>query len=90
MKFEWDAEKAAGNLRKHGVCFEEAATVFVDALSLTGCDPDHSVGEPRLVTFGISSAGRLLVVAHTEWGDRIRIISSRRATRRERKLYEEG
>ncbi len=90
MQFEWDPDKAAGNLHKHGVSFDEAATVFEDKLSLTGHDPDHSVGESRLVTFGVSSAGRLLVVAHAERGKRIRIISARRASRRERKLYEEG
>jgi uncharacterized DUF497 family protein len=90
MQFEWDPEKAATNLRKHGVSFDEAATVFEDDLSLTGDDPDHSVGEVRLITFGVSSAGRLLVVAHTERGNRIRIISARPATRPERKLYEEG
>ena len=89
MEFEWDPEKAGSNLSNHGVCFEEAATIFVDALSVTGHDPDHSVGESRLVTFGTSSAGRLLVVAHTERRNRIRIISAREATRRERKLYEE-
>ena len=90
MQFEWDPEKAAGNVRKHGVSFEDAATVFDDVLSLTGRDPDHSLGEQRSVTFGLSSAGRVLVVAHAERGDRIRIISARRATRPERRLYEEG
>lgn len=77
-------------LRKHGVSFYEAATVFLDDLSLTGDDPDHSVSEERYVTFGISSSGRLLVVAHTERGDRTRIISARPATQSERKFYEEG
>lgn len=90
MQFEWDPAKAASNLRKHGVSFDEAATVFEDDLSLTGHDPDHSVGESRLITFGISSAGRLLVVSHTTRSNRIRIISARPATRPERKLYEEG
>jgi uncharacterized DUF497 family protein len=66
MKFEWDKEKAASNLRKHDVSFEEASTAFADDLSLTGDDPDHSHVERRLRTFGVSSAGRLLVVSHTE------------------------
>ena len=91
MQVEWDPKKARANLRKHGVSFDEAATVFLDDLSLTGDDPDHSVSEERFVTFGVSSAGRLLVVAHTERGEeRTRIISARPATRSERKLYEEG
>lgn len=90
MQFEWDPRKARSNLRKHGVSFDEAATVFLDDLSLTGDDPDHSVSEERYVTFGVSSAGRLLVVAHTERGNRTRIITARPATPSERKLYEEG
>jgi len=72
------------------VSFQEASSVFFDPLSATGDDPDHSVGESRFVTFGVSSSGRLLVVAHAERGEAIRIISVRRATRAERKLYEEG
>jgi uncharacterized DUF497 family protein len=90
LQFEWDPAKAAENLAKHGVSFEEAATVFRDTLSATGRDPDHSVGEERFVTFGISTSGRLLVVAHTERGDKIRLISARLATSGERKIYEEG
>ncbi len=90
MRFEWDPRKAAENLAKHGVSFEEAATVFRDVLSATGADPDHSVGEQRFVTFGISIGGRLLAVAHTDRDDTIRIISARPATPRERKIYEEG
>lgn len=70
--------------------FKEASTVFRDTLSETGSDPDHSVGERRCVTFGVSKEGRLLVVSHTEEGDVIRIISARLATRQERKIYEEG
>ena len=89
MKFEWDKEKAASNLRKHDVSFEEASTAFADDLSLTGDDPDHSHVERRLVTFGVSSAGRLLAVSHTERAGHIRIISARPATRAERKFYEE-
>lgn len=90
MKFAWDAKKAAANLRKHGVSFEEASTVFRDVLSATGSDPDHSVGEQRFVTFGISNLGRFLVVSHTGEGDIIRIISARLTTKQERKIYEEG
>ena len=89
MEFEWDPGKAATNLHKHGVSFEESTTVFQDALSLTGADPDHSTSEARFVTFGLSSKGRLLVVSHTVRGNRIRIISARPMTRSERKLYEE-
>jgi len=88
--FEWEETKAAANLAKHKVAFEEAATVFEDDLSLTGRDPDHSVGEHRYVTFGLSAKKRILLVAHTERGGKIRIISARLATRAERKLYEEG
>jgi uncharacterized DUF497 family protein len=90
LQFEWDPAKAAENLAKHGVSFEEAATVFRDALSATGLDPDHSAEEERYVIFGVSTRGRLLVVAHTERGDTIRIISARPATAGERKIYEEG
>jgi len=90
MHQEWNARKARENLRKHGVSFEEASSVFFDPLSVTGDDPDHSVSERRLVTFGVSSSGRLLAVAHTEKEDVIRIISARQTTRAERKLYEEG
>ena len=90
MRFEWDQRKADSNLRKHGVSFSEAATVFRDTLSITGADPDHSELEMRNVTFGTSSAGRLLTVCHTEEGeDLIRIISARLATKMERRLYEE-
>ena len=90
MQFEWNPKKSAANFRKHGVSFDEAATVFKDDLSLTGDDPEHSLIEERFVTFGVSGAGRLLVVSYTERGDRIRIISARPATRSERKMYEEG
>ena len=90
MRFEWNALKAAANLRRHGVSFDEASSVFFDPLSATGDDPDHSLDERRFVTFGMSSSGRLLVVAHAEHDDAIRIITARPATRAERKLYEEG
>ncbi len=90
MEFEWDPEKAARNVSKHGVSFQEAATVFGYPLAITYNDPDHSEDEDRFLTFGHSSAGRLLVVSHTDRDDRTRIISARTATRRERKQYEEG
>ena len=90
MKFKWDPEKARSNLRKHKVSFEEAATALKDPMAATGCDPDHSVGEERFVTFGVSERGRLLVVAHTEEEDILRIISARVASKGERKIYEEG
>ncbi|PWU21415.1 MAG: hypothetical protein C5B50_01735 [Verrucomicrobia bacterium] len=90
MNFEWDPEKAAANKRKHGISFEEAATVFADPLSATYYDPAHSVGESRYITVGMSRSGRLLFVAHTDRGEIIRIISARLATRRERKQHEEG
>ena len=89
MQFEWDSAKAVENLAKHGVSFQEAATVFRDPLSATGADPDHSIGEERLITFVVSTSGRLLVVAHTEDGDTIRIITARPVTAAERKIYEE-
>ena len=89
MIFEWDESKAAKNLRKHKVSFEEAATVFEDNLSLTGPDPDRSLSERRFVTFGLFAAQRILVVSHTERDYNIRIISARPATRMERKMYEE-
>ncbi|MCC7290932.1 MAG: BrnT family toxin [Phycisphaerales bacterium] len=88
--FEWDPHKAAGNLRKHGVSFKEAVTVFGDDLSLTIEDELHSEFEPRFVTIGSSSTGRALVVVHADRPASIRIISARKATPRERRQYEEG
>ena len=88
MRFEWDAAKAAVNLEKHGITFEEASTVFADELSLTFADPDSS-DEPRYLIFGLSSASRYLVVVHTERDDKMRIISARRLTPRERRDYEQ-
>ena len=88
--FEWNGDKARQNIKKHGISFEEAATVFGDPSSLTIRDPLHSAHEERFVTVGYSYKYRLLVVVHTERGNTIRIISARRATRRERKTYEEG
>ena len=89
MEFEWEPPKATANVRKHGITFDEAATVFLDELAASGSDPDHSVGESRYVTFGVSSLGRLLVVSHTHRSGAIRIINARRVTRAERKIYEE-
>jgi len=90
LTFEWDSAKAKSNLAKHGVDFREAATVFGDGLSLTVPDPDHSAGEQRYVTMGMSHLQRILVIAHTEDHDRLRIISARRATRGEKRAYEQG
>jgi hypothetical protein len=90
MDFEWDPKKASLNVRDHRITFEEASTVFGDSLAVTFPDPDHSVGESRLLTFGISDQGRLLVVSHTERRGVVRIISARRALRAERRIYEEG
>jgi hypothetical protein len=90
VNFEWDRSKANANKRKPGVSFDEAASVFFDPLAVSGSDPDHSVGEFRYITFGYSTSGRLLTVVHTVRANSIRIISARRATRAERKLYEEG
>ena len=86
--FEWDENKAAGNLKKHKVSFDEAKTVFGDPLSLTIHDPDHSFEETRFVDIGQSLDGKLLVVVYTERENKIRIISSRKATSVERKYYE--
>ncbi|MBV9386042.1 MAG: BrnT family toxin [Chroococcidiopsidaceae cyanobacterium CP_BM_ER_R8_30] len=90
MKFEWNSDKATLNLKKHSVSFQEAATVFNDPLSITFPDPDHSVGESRYIIIGVSKFGQLLVVAHAERGEKVRVISARKATRWERRFYEEG
>ena len=90
MKFEWNPNKAESNYEKHDVSFEEAATVFNDLLSVTFPDPDHSVDESRYVIIGVSRFGQLLIVSHTDRGETIRIISARKATRQERRFYEEG
>lgn len=87
--FAWDARKAQGNLAKHGVSFEEAATAFADPLSLTILDQDHSLEEARLLLLGRSARDRLLVVSHTDDGTTIRIISARPATPLERRQYAE-
>ena len=88
MIFEWNPDKAANNLRKHDVAFHEAATVFNDPLSMTFPDPEHSTGEHRFITVGMSNQRRLLVVAHTDREEIIRLISARKTTRRERRFYE--
>jgi uncharacterized DUF497 family protein len=90
MQFEWDPDKAARNIAKHGVTFSDAATVFGDPLATTYFDPDHSDDEDRYLTFGQSNMGQFLLVSHTDRVDRIRIISARPMTRRERKSYEDG
>ncbi|HEY0726533.1 MAG TPA: BrnT family toxin [Pyrinomonadaceae bacterium] len=90
MQFEWDEQKAASNLNKHGVSFEEAITVFGDPLSDTLPDPDHSLNEHRFIIIGSTESGRILVVAHTDDGQAVRIISAREATHGERQFYEEG
>lgn len=88
MKFKWDARKDERNRAKHGVSFDEATSAFGDPLAGTIPDPDHSEGEERLLTIGVTSGGRLIVVSHTEEGDTIRIINAREATSNERKHYE--
>jgi hypothetical protein len=88
MEFEWDPNKAARNLQKHGVLFSEAATVFDDPLSITVPDPDHSLDEDRLIIVGLSRQGLMLIVSFAEREDRFRIISARRLTRAERRDYE--
>jgi uncharacterized DUF497 family protein len=90
LQFEWDEAKAAANVRKHGVSFEEAITVFSDPNTITILDVAHSETEDRFVDIGLSVSGRVLVVVYTERGARIRIISCRKATPAERRQYERG
>jgi uncharacterized protein len=90
LRFEWDDLKAASNLRKHGVSFDEAVSVFADGLALTFSDTDHFESEERSRTFGASNKGRILVVIHTERRDNVRIISARKATRYEKGIYVQG
>ena len=90
FQFEWDDDKAAMNLIKHRISFEEAATVFDDAFSVTFVDPDHSIQELREITIGLSLKNRLLLVFSTERNNKIRIFSAREATKQERKKYEES
>ena len=90
MEFEWAPEKATINLTKHEVSFPHASTIFGDPLSMTFHDPDHSDDEGRYITIGSSADDVLLIVSHTDRDERIRIISARKATRRERRIYENG
>ena len=90
MEFEWDPRKNEANIRKHGVAFSEAATVFGDVLSITVPDPDHSQEEDRYIITGVSGQNRLMMVAHLERGERIRLISARELNRSEKRDYEEN
>ena len=90
MLFAWDQNKAAVNLQKHGISFQEAGTVFGDPLAITYDDPDHSGEEERFITIGLSREGRLLIVSHTPRAAQTRLISARPVTRRERNFYEES
>jgi uncharacterized protein len=89
LTFEWDEEKSKGNLRKHGVSFDEAKTVFNDPFAMTIPDPEHSAQEDRYIDLGMSSQGRILMVWYTERSRNIRIIGSRKAARSQRQKYEE-
>jgi uncharacterized DUF497 family protein len=90
VQFEWDPEKAVTNETNHGVSFEEATSVFGNPLATTAPDPDHSEGEERFLTTGLSSRQRVLIVWHTDRGEIIRIIGAREATPHERRIYESG
>lgn len=90
MIFEWNNKKAEANFKKHQIAFEEASTVFLDVLSITGADPDHSNNEQRWITFGNSALNKFLVVSHTDKDETIRIISARLGTKFERSLYEKS
>ena len=89
MIYEWNQGKAKANLRSHGVSFEEASTVFLDPLAITYPNPDHSHDEDREITIGITARGWVVFISHCQRGERIRIISARKTTRKERKQYEE-
>ncbi|MBM3131101.1 MAG: BrnT family toxin [Chloroflexi bacterium] len=88
--FEWDEYKAQENLKKHKISFDEAKTVFTDSFSITIPDPKHSLDEPRYIDIGISGKNRVLIVVYTERGNKIRLISCRKATATERRKYEES
>ncbi len=90
MEFEWDEEKAAANLAKHGVSFDEAQTAFDDPLYVDFYDPDHSIDEHRYIIIGASQQRRLLIVSYTERDEIVRLISAREVTRSERETYEKG
>jgi uncharacterized DUF497 family protein len=89
LGFEWDSDKASKNVEKHNVSFEEAATVFDDPIFITFIHDEHSIDEERYITIGLSSRGRLLMLAHADRKDHIRIISARRATKKEEQFYAE-
>ena len=88
--FDWDEVKAKANLKKHKVSFEEGKTIFNDPFLFTFPDIEHSVDEERYINIGLSASGRILIVTHTERHEKIRIVSCRKATARERRFYEEG
>jgi uncharacterized DUF497 family protein len=88
VKLDWDAKKAASNVRKHSVSFEEAGTVFGDPMALTFDDPDHSTGEMRFLTFGVKRTNKFVIVSYTERQDVTRIISARKMSKQEREIYE--
>ncbi len=90
MDFSWNPDKAVSNIRKHGVSFQEAGTVFADPFAITYDDPDHSEQEDRFLTYGMSNQGQLLIVSHTARFGTTRIISARQVTRRERSFYEDA
>jgi uncharacterized protein len=90
LTFEWDEPKATANFKKHKVSFEEAKTIFNDPLLLTFPDREHSNGEQRQLSIGLSTRGRVLIIVHTDRGNNIRLISGRKATANERKVYEQG
>ena len=89
-QFAWDPKKAKSNLKKHDVSFEEASTIFDDPQYITFLDEEHSADEERYITIGLSNKSRLLMAAHTERDDRIRIISARKATKNEEIYYQEA
>ena len=90
MEFDWDDKKAAKSLKKHVVSFREAASMFGDPLAITFDDPDHSLGEHRMLTFGTTRTGKLVIVSHTQRNGTMRIISARLMEKHERHIYEEG
>jgi len=90
VEFEWNSKKAAKNLKKHGVSFREAASAFGDPLAITFDDPDHSIGEHRMLTFGITRTEKLVIVSHTQRNGSMRIISARLMEKHEKHIYEEG
>jgi len=90
LRFEWDTMKAAGNIERHQVSFEEAATVFDDPMFIMFVDEEHSLDEERYITIGLSERGRLLMLAHAEREGRVRIISARKATKKEEQFYAEA